>query len=65
VVNYSDHQGQCYLRLPFPELAGARVRLMDEMGSEVYERAGDDLVGTGLYIDLREWRYNLFRLERL
>jgi alpha amylase-like protein len=65
VVNYSDHQGQCYLRLPFPELAGARVRLMDEMGSEVYERAGDDLVGAGLYIDLQGWRYNLFRLERL
>src|SRR5262249_8692076 len=65
VVNYGDHQGQCYLRLPFREFAGTRVRLMDEMGSEVYERAGDDLVGSGLYIDLQGWRYNLFQLKRL
>jgi len=35
------------------------------MGSEVYERDGDGLVGGGLYVDLGAWRYNLFRLERV
>jgi hypothetical protein len=65
VVNYSDHRGQCYLRLPFPEFAGARFRLTDEMGNEVYERDGDSLVGRGLYIDLDGWRYNVFRLDRV
>jgi len=63
VVNYSDHQGQCRLRLPFTGLAGGRFRLVDLMGSEVYDRDGDGLIDPGLYIDLGAWRYNVFRLE--
>lgn len=64
-VNFSDHQAQCYLPLPFPELAGQRVRLTDEMGSEIYERDGSGMLDPGLYIDLAAWRYNVFRLERM
>jgi hypothetical protein len=64
VVNYSDHRAQCYLPLPFPELAGKRVRLADEMGSETYERDGDDLSRAGLYVDLRGWGYHVFSLQR-
>ena len=63
VVNYSDHQGQCHLRLPFAGLAGRKVRLVDVMGSEVYDRDGAGLVEPGLFIDLGAWRYNVFRLE--
>jgi glycosidase len=63
VVNYSDHRGQCHLRLPFTGLAGRKVRLVDMMGSEVYDRDGTGLAEPGLFIDLAEWRYNVFRLE--
>ena len=63
VVNYSDHQGQCHLRLPFAGLAGQKVRLADTMGSEIYDRDGATLVEPGLFIDLGAWRYNVFRLE--
>jgi hypothetical protein len=63
VVNYSDHQGQCHLPLPFAGLAGRNVRLVDVMGSEVYDRDGAGLVEPGLFIDLGPWRYNVFRLE--
>ena len=63
VVNYSDHQGQCRLRLPFDGLAGLQLRLVDVMGSEVYQRDGSELVDPGLYIDLGGWRYNVFRLD--
>jgi hypothetical protein len=63
VVNYSDHQGQCRLRLPFDGLACLEVRLTDVMGSEVYLRDGSDLLDPGLYIDLGAWRYNVFRLD--
>ena len=65
VVNYSDHQGQCRLRLPFDGLGGLQFRLVDVMGGEVYQRDGNDLVGPGLYIDLGAWRYNVFRLDPL
>lgn len=63
VVNYSDHRGQCYLRLPFEGMAGRNVRLVDLMGSETYDRNGADLTEPGLFIDLEAWRYNVFRLE--
>jgi Alpha amylase, catalytic domain len=63
IVNYSDHQGQCRLRLPFTGLPGNQFRLVDMMGSEVYDRDGSGLIDPGLYIDLEAWRYNLFRLE--
>jgi hypothetical protein len=63
VVNYSDHRGQCRLRLPLAELAGRQFRLVDVMGSEVYDRDGSDLVAPGLFIDLGPWRYDIFRLE--
>ncbi len=65
VVNYSDHQAQCRLRLPFAGLAGVRWRLVDTLGSEVYERDGRELTDPGLYIDLAAWRYNVFRLEAI
>ena len=64
VVNYSDHQGQCRLRLPFAALTGRKVRLVDMMGMEVYDRDGAGLVEPGLFIDLGPWRYNVFRLEQ-
>jgi hypothetical protein len=63
VVNYSDHQGQCHLRLPFAGLAGRKVRFVDMMGSEIYDRDGTGLIEPGLFIDLGAWRYNVFRLE--
>jgi hypothetical protein len=62
VVNYSDHQAQCRLRLPFAGSAG-RWRLVDTMGSETYERGGQEMADPGLYIDLAAWGYNVFRLE--
>jgi len=62
VVNYSDHQSQCYLRLPFAALTGRSFHLIDEMGSETYDRDGSALIDPGLYIDMRAWDYNLFRL---
>ena len=63
VVNYSDHQGQCRLRLPFDDLIGRQFRLVDVMGSEAYWRDGGELVEPGLYIDLGAWRFNVFRLD--
>jgi hypothetical protein len=63
VVNYSDHQGQCRLRLPFAGLAGLQFRLTDVMGSEVYRREGNALSDPGLYVDLGPWRGNVFELS--
>jgi hypothetical protein len=65
VVNYADSRGQCRLRLPFSDLSGKQLRLTDLMGTEIYDRAGSDLVANGLYIDHAPWHCNLFELRTL
>ena len=61
-VNYAPHQGQCYVRLPFGELGGSTVRLRDRTSAAVYDRAGDELLARGLYLDLPGWGYYVFEL---
>jgi len=62
-VNYAPNQSQCYLRLPFTDLAGRQWRLQDLMGTATYEREGNDLQARGLYLDLPSWRYHVFELK--
>jgi hypothetical protein len=59
-VNYAGHQGQCYVRLPYPDLAGRTARLKDLMGVATYDRDGSELAGRGLYLDLPPWGYHVF-----
>jgi hypothetical protein len=61
-VNYAGNQGQCYVRLPFGDLAGRVVRLKDLMGPARYDRDGSDLVSRGLYLDVPAWGYHVFEM---
>ncbi len=62
VVNYSPHQSQCYMHLPYADLSGKTVRLTDLMGTAVYDRDGSDFVSRGLYLDVPAWGYHVFEL---
>ena len=42
-VNYAGNQGQCYVRLPFTDLAGSTLRFSDLMSDARYDRDGNDL----------------------
>jgi hypothetical protein len=61
-VNYSGHQSQCYVHLPFADLGGRAVRLSDALGPATYERDGNDLVSRGLYLDMAPWSYHAFEV---
>jgi hypothetical protein len=63
VVNFAPNHSQCYVRLPFEDLAGRPVVLEDLIGSYVYERDGTELLERGLYIDIPAWGFHVFRLE--
>jgi hypothetical protein len=65
VVNYAGNQAQCYLRLPFDDLAGRGVRLVDLMGAASYDRHGDELRERGLYLDLPPWGRHVFSISGL
>jgi glycosidase len=64
-VNYAPQPGQCFVRLPLPELAGRTLRFEDLLGEAVYERPGDDLLQRGLYLDLPRWGHHLFEVSAL
>jgi hypothetical protein len=64
VVHYADHQGQCYLRLPFPDLDGRSVSLRDLMSPASYDRNGGELLSRGLYLDMPRWGYHVFDVTR-
>jgi hypothetical protein len=55
-VNYAANQSQCYVRLPFADLAGARWQLQDQLSDAVYDQDGNDLQSRGLYLDLTPWQ---------
>ena len=65
VVNYADNRGQCYLRIPSDseDLCGQNFRLTDLMNEIRYDRSGDELISTGLYLDMPEWGYHVFKLS--
>lgn len=62
-VNYAPHQSQCYVTLPFADLGGQSVRLVDAMNDARYDRAGSELVSKGLYLDLPPWGYHVFDVQ--
>ncbi len=62
-VNYSAHQSQCYVRLPFADLAGRHYQLVDLLGIARYERTGNDLQSHGLYLDIAPWNYHVFEMS--
>ena len=64
-VNYAPNQSQCYVRLPFADLAHCRWRLEDLIADVTYERDGSDLQARGLYLDVSPWRAHAFALTRL
>jgi hypothetical protein len=59
-VNYTPHQAQCFVSIPVPGMEGHRVRFTDLMSSAIYDRAGDDVLTRGLYLDLPPWGYHVF-----
>ncbi len=63
VVNYAPNESQCYIRLPFANLAGRQWRLSDQLSETIYERDGADLQSRGLYIDAPPWGSVVYTLE--
>lgn len=64
-VNYGPTRGQCYVPLPLEGLRGKTFLLRDLMSREWYERNGDDLASSGLYLDMPEWGTHVFEFQDL
>jgi hypothetical protein len=62
-VNFSSHNSQCYVQLPYVGLRGSQWIFQDQMDDAVYQRHGDDLAARGLYLDVAPWRYHVFTIS--
>jgi hypothetical protein len=65
IVNYSAGSSQALVRVPWDELRGKTWRLNDVLTGESYDRSGDDMRDSGLYVDLGPWKGNLFQMQAL
>jgi len=61
VVNFSEYRSQARIQLPWDNLARRAWRLTDVLSGDMFEREGDELQLTGLYVDLPAWRFYFLR----
>jgi glycosidase len=64
-VNLAPQPSQCYAPLEAPDLAKFNWRMQDLLGTERYERYGDDLQNQGLYLDVPAHGAQLFHFDPL
>ena len=63
VVNYSENQSQARIHLPWDKVAGRTWQLTDLIDGDVFQRDGDEMHLSGLYVDLPAWRFNFLRFN--
>jgi glycosidase len=63
VVNLAPHRSQCYADVTIAALAEHNWQMEDLLGSEIYQRRGDDLSSQGLFLDLPEDAAQLFHFH--
>jgi hypothetical protein len=60
VVNFSDQPAQGRIPLNWPDGPGRGWRLADLLAGAAFDRAGDELAGPGLFVDLPPWQCYVF-----
>ncbi len=63
VVNYSHYESNGILRLQWPDIQDKILRLTDVLNDEKYDRSGNELTGSGIYVALKPWCCHFFRIE--
>ena len=63
VVNLSGQPAQGQIPLDWPDLPGRNWWPTDIFGKQVFERDGDELATTGLFVDLESWQFYVLALR--
>jgi Alpha amylase, catalytic domain len=64
VVNLSDSPVQARVQVPWTDAGGGNWHLIDALSGATYERAGDEMLSSGLYVEFAPWNYHFFRCLR-
>jgi hypothetical protein len=60
VVNLSESAVQARVQVPWEEVRGTTWRLIDALSDASYDRDGDEMAVSGLYVELGPWSYHFF-----
>jgi hypothetical protein len=62
IVNLSDSPVQARVHVRWAN-SGGNWRLTDKLSEAIYERDADEMLGEGLYVELRPWGYHFFECQ--
>jgi glycosidase len=62
-VNFSGPASQAVIRIPWEDLRGRNWRLSELLSVDSYERGGDQMAESGLFVSLGPWQCHFFRLD--
>jgi len=63
VINFSQDAAQARVHLTWDEVRIGQWRLNDAISGCSYERSGNEMRETGLYVGLKAWEYSFFRVQ--
>jgi hypothetical protein len=63
VINLSDGAVQARVQVPWLDVRGVTWRLIDAFSGAAYDRAGDEMLGAGLYVELAPWNFCFFLMQ--
>ncbi|MGO9107993.1 MAG: alpha-amylase family glycosyl hydrolase [Thermoguttaceae bacterium] len=64
-VNLSSTPSQAVIRMPWEDLQGRAWRLSELLSVESYDRGGDELAESGLFVSLGPWKWHVFQLDKV
>jgi hypothetical protein len=63
IINFRQQAAQARVQVPWDALRGKQYRLTDVLSGQSYDRSGDEMRDTGLYVDLKPWQCHLFQVR--
>jgi len=64
-VNFSDRPAQAQVQIPWADLGDGTWQLTDTLSDTIYERDGNEMSSSGLYVELSPWAYHFFQFGRM
>ena len=64
VVNLSNSAVQARVQVPWEDIRAGTWRLIDALSGASYDRDGDEMAASGLYVELGPWSYYFFQCRR-
>ena len=61
VVNLSDTAVEARVHVPWGDIAGQTLHFIDCLSGATYDRNGDEMMASGLYVELEPWNFHFLK----